>query len=80
MATERVFDDAEKAFNSKLKKYAEHVLEEFTYRLNNRIADQETQMNARIKELEDLQLEAESGQIDVDALKDKSAPVMESSE
>ena len=80
MATERVFDDAEKAFNSKLKKYAEHVLEEFTNRLNNRIADQEIRMNARIKELEDLQLEAESGQIDVDALKDKSAPVMESSE
>ena len=79
LATERVFDDAEKAFSSKLKKYAEHVLEEFTNRLNNRIADQETRMNARIKELEDLQLEAESGQIDVDALKDKSAPVMESS-
>ena len=80
MAAERVFDNAEKAFNSKLKKYAEHVLEEFTNRLNNRIADQESQMNARIKELEALQLKAESGQIDVDALKDKSAPVMESSE
>lgn len=79
MATKRVLDDAGKAFNSKLKKYVEHVLDEFTNRLNTRIADQEARMNVRIKELEDLQLEAESGQIDIDALKDKSAPLMESS-
>ena len=80
LATENVLDDAEKSFNAKLKKYAEHVLEEFSGRLNNRIVDQENQMNARIRELEKLQLEAESGQIDVNALKDKSAPMMEVSE
>ena len=80
LATENVLNDAEKSFNAKLKKYAEHVLEEFSGRLNNRIVDQENQMNARIRELEKLQLEAESGQIDVNALKDKSAPMMEVSE
>lgn len=64
----------------KLKKYAEHVLEEFSGRLNNRIVDQENQMNARILELEKLQLEAENGQIDVNALKDKATPMMEVSE
>lgn len=80
LATENVLNDAEKSFNAKLKKYAEHVLEEFSGRLNNRIIDQETQMNARIKELEKLQFEAESGQIDVNALKDKAAPMMEVSE
>lgn len=80
LATENVLDDAEKSFNAKLKKYAEHVLEEFSGRLNNRIVDQENQMNARIRELEKLQLEAESGQIDVNALKDKATPMMEVSE
>ena len=80
LATENVLNDAEKSFNAKLKKYAEHVLEEFSGRLNNRIVDQENQMNARIHELEKLRLEAESGQIDVNALKDKSAPMMEVSE
>lgn len=80
MATERVLDNAEAEFNTKLKKYAEHVLEEFTNRLNNRIADQEARMNKRITELEKLQVEAECGQIDINALRDKSAPLMESSE
>ena len=80
LATENVLNDAEKSFNAKLKKYAEHVLEEFSGRLNNRIVDQENQMNARIHELEKLRLEAESGQSDVNALKDKSAPMMEVSE
>lgn len=80
LATENVLNDAEKSFNAKLKKYAEHVLEEFSGRLNNRIVDQENQMNTRIRELEKLQLEAESGQIDVNALKDKAAPMMEVSE
>ena len=80
LATENVLNDAEKSFNAKLKKYAEHVLEEFSGRLNNRIVDQENQMNARIHELEKLRLEAESGQIDVNALKDQSAPMMEVSE
>lgn len=80
LATENVLDDAEKSFNAKLKKYAEHVLDEFSSRLKNRIADQENQMNARICELEKLQLEAESGQIDVNALKDKATPMMEVAE
>lgn len=80
LAMKNVLNDAEKSFNAKLKKYAEHVLEEFSGRLNNRIVDQENQMNARIHELEKLQLEAESGQIDVNALKDKAAPMMEVSE
>lgn len=79
-ATENVLNDAEKFFNAKLRKYAEHVLEEFSGRLGTRIEDQEKQINARIHELEKLQLEAESGQIDVNALKDKAAPMMEVSE
>ena len=79
-ATERIFNDAEKHFNSKLKKYAEHVLEEFIGRLNIRISDQEEQMKQRIEELERLEAEAEIGQIDVDALKDNCTPVMESAE
>lgn len=80
LVTKNVLNDAEKSFNAKLKKYTERVLEEFTYRLNNRIADQEAQMNKRINELEKLRIEAESGQIDVEALKDESAPIMEASE
>ena len=48
-ATARVFEDAEKEFNSKLKMYAEHVLVEFTSRLNSRIANQEAQMKQRIE-------------------------------
>lgn len=80
LATENVLDNAEKSFNAKLKKYAEHVLNEFSGRLNNRIVDQENQMNARIRELEELQIEAERGQVDVNALKDKAAPMMEVSE
>ena len=79
-ATERVFEEAEKAFSSKLKKYAEHILEEFTNRLNYRISDQEKQMNKRISELEKLKEEAETGQIDVDALKDNCSPMMETAE
>lgn len=77
-ATERVFENAEKNFNSKLKKYAEQILSEFTTRLNSRIADQEVQMNQRIEELEDLKRQAESDIIDVKSMKDESAPAMES--
>ena len=80
LAMKKVSDDAEESFNAKLKKYAEHVLKEFSGRLNNRIVDQENQMNARICELEELQLKAESRQIDVNALKDKAVPMMEVSE
>lgn len=79
-ATERVLEEAESAFYVKLKKYAEHLLEEFSGRLNIRIADQEEQMNRRIKELEKLQAEAEEGQIDIDGLKENCAPVMEAAE
>jgi len=79
-ARERVFEEAREVFDSKLKKYAEHLLEMFTSRLNIRIATQEEQMNKRIKELEKLQVEAENNQIDIEALKEKSVPVMESAE
>lgn len=78
--TEVVLNDAEREFNTKLKKYTEHILEEFTYRLNNRISDQEAQMNKRIVELEKLRKEIEIGQIDIDALKDRTKPLMESSQ
>ena len=80
LATEQALEDAEKAFNSKLKKYAEYILSEFTSRLNSRISDQEERMNQRINELEILQAEAENGQINVDALTDSSSPVMESAQ
>ncbi|PLT82079.1 hypothetical protein [Mediterraneibacter gnavus] len=80
LATEQALENAEKAFNSRLKKYAEDILREFTSRLNSRISDQEGRMSQRIGELEILQAEAESGQIDVDALKDSSSPVMESAQ
>lgn len=80
LAFEQSLENAEKAFNSRLKKYTEYVLSEFTSRLNSRISDQEERMSQRIGELEILQAEAESGQIDVDALKDSSSPVMESAQ
>lgn len=79
LALKNIMDNAERTFYSKLKKYAEHVLTEFTNRLNNRMIEQEKQVTERINELEKLKLQAESGIIDVDALKDKSAPVMEAS-
>ncbi len=79
-ATDQVLNDAERVFNFKLKKYAEHLLEEFSERLNIRIADQEEQMNRRIGELEKLQAEAEEGQIDIEALKENCAPAMEAAE
>lgn len=77
-STDQVLDDAVRTFNSKLKKYAERVLEEFTKRLDTRISNQEEQMNQRIQELEQMQADAESGKIDIDALKDSYAPMMES--
>lgn len=80
LAFEQALENAEKAFNSRLKKYTEYVLSEFTSRLNSRISDQEERMNQRINELELLQAEAENGQIDVDALKDSCSPVMESAQ
>ena len=80
LAFEQALENAEKAFDSRLKKYTEYVLSEFTSRLNSRISDQEERMNQRINELELLQAEAENGQIDVDALKDSCSPVMESAQ
>lgn len=80
LATDNVLNDAERVFNTKLKKYAENILQEFSGRLSNRIADQEMQMNVRIRELEKLKIEVESERIDVDALKDQSVPLMEASE
>ena len=76
----QVLVDAERIFNSKLKKYAENLLEEFTNRLTGRINHQEQQMNQRLAELEQMQREAEDGQIDVDALIDKLAPTMEAAQ
>lgn len=77
---ERVFDEAETDFNTKLKIYVEHILSEFTTRLEGRISNQESQMNERIAELEQLKYEVEKGQIDVDALRDNCTPAMEASE
>lgn len=77
-STDQVLDDAVRTFNSKLKKYVERVLEEFTKRLDTRIINQEEQMNQRIQELEQMQADAESGKIDIDALKYSYAPMMES--
>lgn len=79
-SAEQILINAEKVFDSKLKKYAENVFEEFSYRLNTRIANQEEEMNKRIEELEKLQEEAEEDKIDVEALKEKCAPIMESAE
>lgn len=79
-SAEQILTNAEKVFDSKLKKYAENVFEEFSYRLNTRIANQEEEMNKRIEELEKLQEEAEEDKIDVEALKEKCAPIMESAE
>lgn len=79
-ATDRVLGESERFFNLKLKKCTEHLLGEFDGRLNNRIVDQEKQMNQRINELEKLQDEAEKGQLNVEKLKERCAPVMESAE
>lgn len=77
---ERVFSEAESVFNSKLKEHVEHILSEFTTRLEGRISDQEKQISERISELEQLKEEAENGRIDVDVLRDNCAPVMEAAE
>lgn len=80
LAMKNVLDDAEKSFSTKLKKYVEHILEEFSDRLDIRIKDQKKQMDARIMELEKLQKEAERGDTDLDRLKNEAAPIMEASE
>lgn len=79
-ATDRVLEESERFFNSRLKKCTEQLLIEFDARLNNRITDQEEQMNRRINELEKLQDEAKKGQLNVEKIKESCAPVMESSE
>lgn len=79
-AMSQVFDEANKEFCIKLKKYTEKILEEFTVRLNTRIDDQEKQMNLRISELEKLEEETEHGLVDVDALEDSCVPTMECAE
>lgn len=78
--SEKVFEQAEKKFTSKLRRYTEKILDEFTGRLNIRIEAQEKQMNQHIKELENLQNEAREGQIDINNLKEKNIPVMETAE
>ena len=75
-----MFEQAEKKFTSKLRRYTEKILDEFTGRLNIRIEAQEKQMNQHIKELENLQNEAREGQIDINNLKEKNIPVMETAE
>lgn len=79
-ATDRVLEESERFFDSRLKKCTEHLLMEFDVRLNNRITDQEEQMNQRINELEKLQDEAKKGQLNVEKIKESCAPVMESAE
>ncbi len=76
----RVFDDAAENFKNKLKQYAEHVSEEFNKRLSSRLSDQEVQLEKHIRQLESLQKKAQTGQLNVEELKTKSAPIMESAE
>lgn len=77
LAAERVMKEAEKDFNRKLKEYVEDILWEFTDRLETRITDQYKQLNEHIVEMKGLEEEARNGKINVDALRDKSTPVME---
>lgn len=77
---ERVENEAKSRFYSKLRIYAEEVLEEFETRLNIRISNQEEQTNQQIKELERLKAEAEINIIDPDKIEDECAPAMEASQ
>ena len=76
----KILHDAENTFYSKLKKYVEHIMKEFSDRLNIRLSSQETQLNMQIKELEKWQQEAKNGQMDISKLKDRSASLMEASQ
>lgn len=78
--TDRVLSNAEKTFNSKLKAHTEYLLDEFSRRLQIRLDSQEKQLNQYIQELEKLQKQAEEDQIDIEALKEESAPFMEAAE
>ncbi len=80
MKAERVIERAEVEFNKKLKKYAEHIMSEFTSRLDTRIINQEKEMKSSIEKMEKLEEEANEGKIDIDSLRDKCAPIMESAE
>lgn len=80
LEAERVIGEAENAFNGKLKQYAEHIMEEFTTRLNTRISNQDEQLKESIEKMQKLEKEANTGVIDVDSLRDSCAPVMESAE
>lgn len=78
--TNLVLSNAEKTFNSQLKAHTEYLLDEFSRRLQIRLDSQEKQLNQYIQELEKLQKQAEEDQIDIEALKEESAPFMEAAE
>lgn len=78
--TDKVIEGAKRAFGKKLARYEKHVLNEFTNRLDVRMTNQEVQMRKRIEEMQKLEEEANKGEIDMVALRDSCAPIMESAE
>lgn len=76
-ACKNILKEAERLFFDKLKNYANDILREFTDRLNQRIINQEQQTNSKLDELQRLQSEAESGRVNIEALRDAGAPAVE---
>lgn len=77
---ERVLERAQTDFSKKLKKYVEYLQEEFTTRLEIRMSDEEEQMNKRINKLIELEEKAKRGSVDVEAVIDERAPIMETAQ
>lgn len=76
----RIIEEAEIYFYKKLKKYMEDVQKDFTERLSTRLDDQEKQMKDYISKLEQMEVRAKEGSLDVDEVINECAPIMESAE
>ena len=76
----RIIGEAEAYFYKKLKKYMEDIQKEFTERLSIRLDDQEKQMKDYINKLEQMEVRAKEGNLNVDEVINECAPIMETAE
>ena len=76
----RIIEEAETYFYKKLKKYMEDIQKEFTERLSIRLEDQEKQMKDYINKLEQMEVRAKEGSLNVDEVINECSPIMESAE
>lgn len=76
----RIIGEAEAYFYKKLKKYTEDIQKEFTERLSIRLDDQEKQMKDYINKLEQMEVRAKEGNLNVDEVINECAPIMETAE